>query len=92
MQWLAEIQDAMARFFAIFKIDLPEILTLTWTFFSDEVWPILIDVVAQPLFWRAVRRAGLRVQSALPGGVVAKGSAVRGAFLARPPSRVIARS
>jgi hypothetical protein len=54
MQWLAEIQDAMARFFAIFKIDLPEILTLTWTFFSGEVWPILIDVVAQPLFWLAV--------------------------------------
>ena len=54
MQWLAEIQDAAARFFAIFKIDLPEILTRTWAFVSDQVWPILIDVVAQPLFWLAV--------------------------------------
>ncbi|HEX3207678.1 MAG TPA: hypothetical protein VHQ68_15725, partial [Propionibacteriaceae bacterium] len=54
MQWLAEIQDVAARFFAIFKIDLPEILTRTWVFFSDQVWPILIDVVAQPLFWLAV--------------------------------------
>jgi hypothetical protein len=54
MQWFAEIKDAAARFFAIFKIDLPEILTRAWTFFADQVWPILIDVVAQPLFWLAV--------------------------------------
>ena len=54
LQWLAEIQDVAARFFAIFKIDLPELVTRAWAFFSDQVWPILIDVVAQPLFWLAV--------------------------------------
>jgi hypothetical protein len=54
LQWLAEIQDAVARVFAIFKIDLPELVTRAWTFFTDQVWPILIDVVAQPLFWLAV--------------------------------------
>lgn len=54
MQWLAELHDAAARFFALFKIDLPEILTWGWTFFTDQVWPTLIDVVAQPLFWLAV--------------------------------------
>jgi hypothetical protein len=54
MQWLAELQRALAQFFAIFKIDLPEILTWTWAFLSDQVWPVLVDVVAQPLFWLAV--------------------------------------
>jgi hypothetical protein len=54
LQWLAELQDAAARVFAIFKIDLPDLLTRAWTFFSDQVWPVLIDVVAQPLFWLAV--------------------------------------
>jgi hypothetical protein len=54
IQWLAEIQRALGRFFAIFKIDLPKILTWTWAFLSDQVWPVLVDVVAQPLFWLAV--------------------------------------
>jgi hypothetical protein len=54
LQWLAELQGVAARFFAIFKIDLPEIVTRTWAFFTNQVWPILIDVVAQPLFWLAV--------------------------------------
>ena len=54
LQWLAEIQDAAARFFAVFKIDLPELVTRTWAFFTDQVWPILIDVVGQPLLWLAV--------------------------------------
>jgi hypothetical protein len=54
LQWLAEIQDMAARIFAIFKIDLPELVTLTWAFFTDQVWPTLIDVVGQPLLWLAV--------------------------------------
>jgi hypothetical protein len=54
MQWLAAAEDAVADFFAIFKIKLPEILTRVWAFFSDHIWPVLIDVVAQPLFWLAV--------------------------------------
>jgi hypothetical protein len=54
LQWFAEIQEAAARFFAIFKIDLPELVTRTWAFFTDQVWPTLIDVVGQPLLWLAV--------------------------------------
>jgi hypothetical protein len=54
LQWLAEIQDMAARIFAIFKIDLPELVTLTWAFFTDQVWPTLIDVAGQPLLWLAV--------------------------------------
>jgi hypothetical protein len=47
MQWLAEIKNALADFFAIFKIDLPEILTRTWAFIADTIWPVLVDVVAR---------------------------------------------
>jgi hypothetical protein len=54
MQWLAELRDALARFFAIFKIDLPEILTRTWAFIADTVWPLVLDVIAQPMLWLAV--------------------------------------
>ena len=54
MQWLAEIKNALADFFVIFKIDLAEILTRTWAFIADTIWPVLVDVVAQPMLWLAV--------------------------------------
>jgi hypothetical protein len=54
MQWLAEIKDAVASFLAIFAIDLPEILTRVTSFLSEQVWPVLVDVVAQPMLWLAV--------------------------------------
>jgi hypothetical protein len=54
MQWLAAIKNALADFFAMFKIDLPEILTRIWAFISDTVWPVLVDVIAQPMLWLAV--------------------------------------
>jgi hypothetical protein len=54
MQWIAAIKDVLAHFFAIFKIDLPEILTRAWAFISDTAWPVLVDVIAQPMLWLAV--------------------------------------
>jgi hypothetical protein len=54
MQWLATMKNALADLFAIFKIDLPEILTRIWAFISDIVWPVLVDVIAQPMLWLAV--------------------------------------
>jgi hypothetical protein len=54
MQWLAAIKNALADFFAIFKIDLPEILTRVWAFISGIAWPVLVDVIAQPMLWLAV--------------------------------------
>jgi hypothetical protein len=39
---------------AIFKIDLPEILTRIWAFISGTAWPVLVDVIAQPMLWLAV--------------------------------------
>jgi hypothetical protein len=54
MQWLAEIKDAVAGLLAIFAIDLPEILTRVASFLSEQIWPVLVDVVAQPMLWLAV--------------------------------------
>jgi hypothetical protein len=54
MQWIAAIKDVLAHFFAIFKIDLPEILTRAWAFISDTARPVLVDVIAQPMLWLAV--------------------------------------
>jgi hypothetical protein len=54
MQWLAAIKNVLAEFLAVFKIDLPEILTRTWAFIADTVWPVLVDVIAQPMLWLAV--------------------------------------
>ena len=54
MQWLAEIKNTLADVFAVFKIDLPEILDRAWAFLSDVVWPVLVDVIAQPMLWLAV--------------------------------------
>ena len=54
MQWLAEIKNALADVFAIFKINLPEIVDRAWAFVSDVVWPVLVDVIAQPMLWLAV--------------------------------------
>jgi hypothetical protein len=54
MQWLAAIKNALADLFAIFKIDLPEILTRIGPFISGTAWPVLVDVIAQPMLWLAV--------------------------------------
>jgi len=77
MQWLAAIKNVLAEFFAVFKIDLPEILTRTWAFIADTVWPVLVDVIAQPMLWLAVAALvfGSKVLSLAE---LAQGSAVRG--------------
>jgi hypothetical protein len=54
LQWLAEVQDAVARVFAIFTINLPEIITRVWAFVTAQIWPVVVDVLAQPLLWLAV--------------------------------------
>ena len=33
------------------RIDLPELLERVWTFLASTVWPVLWDVVSQPLAW-----------------------------------------
>ena len=52
--WLAAIQDGLARFFAVFKINLPEVISRLVAFFNEQVWPIFVEVVSQPIIWLAV--------------------------------------
>lgn len=54
LAWLRGIGNRIAEFFARFAIDLPAVLERVGTFFADQVWPILLEVVTQPLLWLAV--------------------------------------
>ena len=54
VQWLVMIKDRLAEFFSIFAIDLPAILTTLTEFFTDQIWPLFVDVLSQPLLWLAV--------------------------------------
>ena len=54
MQWLVAIKNTLADFFAIFAIDLPAILDQLAEFWSEQVWPFLVDVLTEPLLWLAV--------------------------------------
>ena len=40
--------------FAFFAIDLPAMLERLGEFFADQVWPIFLEVLTQPLLWLAV--------------------------------------
>jgi len=50
-QWLVEIQNILAR---LVRINVPEIVSQAWAFVTDQIWPIIVDVLAQPLLWLAV--------------------------------------
>jgi hypothetical protein len=54
LQWIAELEAAVADFLAIFAIDLPEIVTRVSAFLAQQVWPVIVDVIAQPMLWLAV--------------------------------------
>jgi hypothetical protein len=53
-QWLRAFGDQIAEFFAIFAIDLPAVLERLGAFLADQVWPIFLEVLGQPLLWLAV--------------------------------------
>jgi hypothetical protein len=50
-QWLVEIQNILAR---LVGINVPEIVSRAWAFVTDQIWPVIVDVLAQPLLWLAV--------------------------------------
>ena len=54
VQWLVEIKNGLARFLAVFKIDLPQIILTVGHFLETQVWPVLWDVLTQPIIWLAV--------------------------------------
>ena len=51
LQWLVEIQNAIAR---LIMINVPEIVSRAWALVTDQIWPLVVDVLAQPLLWLAV--------------------------------------
>lgn len=54
VQWLVEARDSLARFLAIFRIDLPQLIVAVGQFLDTQVWPVLWDVLTQPILWLAV--------------------------------------
>ena len=48
------MQDGLARFSAVFKVNLPEVLGRLLAFLSDQVWPVFVEVISQPIIWLAV--------------------------------------
>ncbi len=54
LQWLRAAGDRVADWLAVFAIDLPAVLERLGAFLVDEVWPVFLEVLAQPLLWLAV--------------------------------------
>ena len=54
VQWLRSIGDAIADALAFLAIDLPAVLERLGVLFRDQVWPIFLEVLTQPLLWLAV--------------------------------------
>lgn len=52
--WLIDIREALAVTFARFKIDLPEVLRLIGSWWSEQIWPLFLDVMTEPIAWLAV--------------------------------------
>ena len=52
--WLASLQHAVAAVLARFAVDLPAVLATVASFVSEQVWPVLWEVVSQPIIWLAV--------------------------------------
>lgn len=52
--WLAQVEDAVAAFLVRFEINLPAVLHTLAGFLTDQVWPVLWEVVSQPVIWLAV--------------------------------------
>ncbi len=54
MQWLADLRDRLAEFLAALRIDLPALLVAAERVWSEVIWPLAVDVLAEPLLWLAV--------------------------------------
>jgi hypothetical protein len=52
--WLAALGDAVGDAVAGLGIDLPAVLATLATFVTEQVWPVLWEVVSQPIIWLAV--------------------------------------
>lgn len=52
--WLDDLGEAFMAWLASFHIVIPEILRLSWQFFSTQLWPLFSEALLQPLLWLAV--------------------------------------
>jgi hypothetical protein len=53
----AWLEQAMAWVSGLVRVDVPEVLTAGWSFFSGTLWPLLFGGLTRPLLWLAM--AGL---------------------------------
>jgi hypothetical protein len=54
VQWLVAMRNELARFLAVFRVDLPQLIVTVGHFLETQVWPVLWDVLTQPILWLAV--------------------------------------
>lgn len=47
-QWWQQAVDAVSGWL---RIDLPDVVEQAWTFFATTIWPVLWDVLSQPVAW-----------------------------------------
>ena len=52
--WGSTVRDAVAAVLARLPLDVPAVLARAAGFLGDEVWPVLAEVVSQPVVWLAV--------------------------------------
>ena len=52
--WVDALRDAAVTALRAVHLGLPAVLGRFWAFLTDDVWPLLAEVVGQPVIWLAV--------------------------------------
>lgn len=52
--WLAAVRNGLARVFAVLKVNLPAVLDWLWHLLANQIWPLFLDVLTEPIAWLAV--------------------------------------
>ena len=105
--WVAVVRDAAAGVLARVAVDLPAVLGRVTGFLGEQVWPVVWEVVSQPIIWLAVTalifgsqvlslaelwRKGQSYAGRIPGAsVFARHQEKRAARRVGPPPRGVRR-
>ena len=54
MRWIETALNPVEQFFALIRMNLPDLVVRLYDFVVDDVWPVLADTLVQPLAWLAV--------------------------------------
>jgi hypothetical protein len=54
VRWIETALNPLEQFFALLRLNLPDLVVRLYDFVVDEVWPVLADTLVQPLAWLAV--------------------------------------